>query len=68
MSQWTTHEGEETGKVHSQKVKVNYLPPEGHPLSEDDEYHNRMSMLSGVAQDDPVRRHPPINCQHLTFP
>jgi hypothetical protein len=32
MSQWTTPEGEEPGKVHSQKVKVNYLPPDGHPL------------------------------------
>ena len=31
-------DGEEIGKVHSQKVKVNYLPPEGHPLEEEDEF------------------------------
>ncbi|KAI0276502.1 PapD-like protein [Russula aff. rugulosa BPL654] len=49
---WTAPEGEEPGKVHSQKVKVNYLPPEGHPLEEEDEFPHRMSMMSGVAPDD----------------
>ncbi|KAH9991293.1 PapD-like protein [Russula vinacea] len=54
---WTTPEGEEPGKIHSQKVKVNYLPPEGHPLDEEDEFPHRMSMMSGVtgvAADDAV--------------
>ena len=54
MSQWNTPEGEEQGKVHSQKVKVNYLPPEGHPLEEEDELPHRSSMMSGIAPDDAV--------------
>ncbi|KAI0246726.1 PapD-like protein [Lactifluus subvellereus] len=49
---WNTPEGEEPGRVHSQKVKVNYLPPEGHPLDEEDEYPHRSSMMSGMAPDD----------------
>jgi vesicle-associated membrane protein-associated protein A len=49
--QWNVSEGEETGKVHSQKVKVNYLPPEGHPLEEEDEFP-RTSMMTGIAPDD----------------
>ncbi|KAI9464926.1 VAMP-associated protein [Lactarius psammicola] len=49
---WNTPEGEEPGKVHSQKVKVNYLPPEGHPLEEEDELPHRISMMSGIAPDD----------------
>ncbi|KAH9065273.1 VAMP-associated protein [Lactarius vividus] len=49
---WNTPEGEEPGKVHSQKVKVNYLPPEGHPLEEEDELPHRTSMMSGIAPDD----------------
>jgi len=57
ISQWTTPEGEESGKIHSQKVKVNYLPPEGHPLDEEDEFPTRMSMMSGVAPDDAVSMH-----------
>lgn len=55
--QWTTPEGEEPGKVHSQKVKVNYLPPEGHPLEEEDEFPQRMSMMSGVVPDDTVSKY-----------
>jgi vesicle-associated membrane protein-associated protein A len=61
FSQWTTPEGEEPGKIHSQKVKVNYLPPEGHPLDEEDEFPHRMSMMSGVTgvvADDAVSRCP----------
>jgi hypothetical protein len=64
MSQWTTPEGEEAGKVHSQKVKVNYLPPDGHPFDEEDEFTRRMSTTSGV---EAVSRHSSIICQHLTF-
>ncbi|SRR6266702_1940675 len=56
VSQWNTPEGEEPGKVHSQKVKVNYLPPEGHPLEEEDEFPHRTSMISGIAPDDVSRR------------
>ena len=67
MSQWTTPEGEESSKIHSQKVKVNYLPPEGHPLEEEDEFPHRMSMMSGVAPEDAVSRHPSIRCHPLTF-
>jgi hypothetical protein len=51
---WNTPEGEEPGKVHSQKVKVNYLPPEGHPLEEEDEFPRRESMMSGLAPEDQV--------------
>ncbi|KAF8271940.1 PapD-like protein [Lactarius quietus] len=49
---WNTPEGEEPAKVHSQKVKVNYLPPEGQPLEEEDEVPRRTSMISGIAPDD----------------
>ncbi|KAI0304278.1 VAMP-associated protein [Multifurca ochricompacta] len=49
---WNIPEGEEPGKIHSQKVKVNYLPPEGHPLDEEDELPHRISMMSGIAPDD----------------
>jgi hypothetical protein len=68
MSQWTTPEGEEPGKVHSQKVKVNYLPPDGHPLDEEDEFPHRMSMMSGVAPEEAVSEHPSPSRQPLTFP
>ncbi|KAI0270054.1 PapD-like protein [Gloeopeniophorella convolvens] len=47
---WNLPEGENVSKVHSQKVKVNYLPPEGQPLEEEDEH--RTSIMSGVAPDD----------------
>jgi vesicle-associated membrane protein-associated protein A len=54
-SQWNVSEGEEQGKVHSQKVKVNYLPPDGQPpLEEEDELPHRTSMRSGMASDDAV--------------
>ena len=56
LPQWNTPEGEEPGKVHSQKVKVNYLPPEGQPLEEEDEFPHRTSMMSGIAPDDAVSR------------
>jgi hypothetical protein len=49
---WTTPEGEEPAKVHSQKVKVNYLPAEGQSLEEEDEVPHRTSMMSGIAPDD----------------
>jgi len=52
---WNTPEGEEPGKVHSQKVKVNYLPQEGQPLEEEDELPHRTSMMSGIAPDDHFR-------------
>lgn len=63
MPQWTTPEGEEPGKVHSQKVKVNYLPAEGQPLEEEDEIPQRTSMMSGIAPDDTVskRDSPPLS-------
>lgn len=67
MSQWATPEGEEPGKVHSQKVKVNFLPPDGHPLDEEDEFPHRMSMMSGVAPEEAVSRHHSISCQPPTF-
>jgi vesicle-associated membrane protein-associated protein A len=56
ISQWTTPEGEEPAKVHSQKVKVNYLPAEGQSLEEEDEVPHRTSMMSGIAPDDAVSR------------
>ena len=68
MSQWTTPEGEESGKVHAQKVKVNYLPADGHPLDEEDEFPHRMSMMSGVAPEEAVSGSPSISRQPLTLP
>jgi len=44
---WTTPEGEEPGKVHVQKVKVNYLPPEGHLPDEQDEFSNWITLQPG---------------------
>lgn len=49
---WTTPEGEEPAKVHSQKVKVNYLPAEGQSFDEEEEVPHRASMMSGIAPDD----------------
>jgi len=65
--QWTTSEGEEQGKVHSQKVKVNYLPQEGHPLEEEDELPHRTSMMSGMAPEDAVSTRVPLSCRGLNI-
>lgn len=63
VAQWNTPEGEEPGKVHSQKVKVNYLPAEGQSLEEEDEAPHRTSMMSGIAPDDAVSRRASFLCQ-----
>ena len=46
--QWNV-EGEE---VHSQKIRVAYLPPEGQTVPEEDESHANMSSLLGVPGQD----------------
>ncbi|KAI0061408.1 VAMP-associated protein [Artomyces pyxidatus] len=57
---WNTPEGEEAGKVHSQKIKVNYLPPEGQAVEEEEELPHQTSIMSGDDSNmyGTVRQHP----------
>lgn len=47
LFQWATPEATEDARVHQQKLRVVYLPPEGQTLEEEDETQvNMSSMLS----------------------
>ncbi|KAI0643117.1 VAMP-associated protein [Trametes meyenii] len=55
--------------VHSQKIRVAYLPPEGQTVPEEDETHAHMSSLLGVPGQDnyaTVRQAPPFTNGHAT--
>ncbi|TFY74389.1 hypothetical protein EWM64_g9623 [Hericium alpestre] len=51
---WNVQEGDELHKIHSQKIKVAYLPPEGVAVEEEDENAPNMSVMSGAGD---VRGH-----------
>ncbi|KAI0052703.1 VAMP-associated protein [Auriscalpium vulgare] len=44
---WSVPETDDLTKVHSQKIKVSYLPPEGQAVEEEDELPNQSSIMSG---------------------
>lgn len=61
---WSAPEGasDDASKVHQQKLRVVYLPPEGQTLEEEDESAvNQSSMMVGNSQFDTVRQHPSTN-------
>ncbi|KAF5385665.1 hypothetical protein D9757_005475 [Collybiopsis confluens] len=58
---WSVPEGntDEANKIHQQKLKVGYLPPEGQALEEEDEtLANQSSIMPDPGQFDTVRQHP----------
>ncbi|KIK69502.1 hypothetical protein GYMLUDRAFT_33867 [Collybiopsis luxurians FD-317 M1] len=65
---WSVPEGntDEANKVHQQKLKVVYLPPEGQALEEEDEnMGNQSSLMPDSRQFGTVRQHPAGNGHDL---
>jgi len=60
---WNVPDGAEEAKVHQQKLRVVYLPPEGQTVEEEDEsVANQSSFFSGgESRYDTVRQHPSTN-------
>ncbi|THV00836.1 VAMP-associated protein [Dendrothele bispora CBS 962.96] len=60
---WTVPEGatDDANKVHQQKLRVVYLPPEGERLDEEDETAVNQSSIINVTQYDTVRQHSSVN-------
>ena len=63
--QWTATEADDATKIHQQKLRVVYLPPEGEPIPEDALEHPSMITSEG---DLSVRvlSAPPFSCSLFT--
>ncbi|THH28695.1 hypothetical protein EUX98_g5476 [Antrodiella citrinella] len=64
---WTSESNEE---IHSQKIRVVYLPPEGQTVPEEDETHANMSSLMNISDSrfETVRHIPPPSNGHAPEP
>ncbi|KAF5369351.1 hypothetical protein D9758_002761 [Tetrapyrgos nigripes] len=60
---WSAPEGtpDDASKVHQQKLRVVYLPPEGQTLEEEDETQANQSFTIGNSQFETVRQHSDTN-------
>jgi len=67
---WAAPEKSEESKVHQQKLRVTYLPPDGQTLEEEDEstVHAQPSHMSTGDAFDTVRQHPIANGHHDSIP
>ncbi|TCD61356.1 phosphatidylinositol-binding protein scs2 [Steccherinum ochraceum] len=58
--------GESSEEIHSQKIRVVYLPPEGQTVPEEDESNaNMSSMMMGDSRFETVRHIPPPSNGHI---
>ncbi|KII86753.1 hypothetical protein PLICRDRAFT_55663 [Plicaturopsis crispa FD-325 SS-3] len=58
---WNTTDTNEETKVHQQKLRVVYLPPEGQTVEEEDETQANQSSFLPDNRFDTVREHPATN-------
>ncbi|KAI0036446.1 PapD-like protein [Vararia minispora EC-137] len=58
---WSLPETDEVSKIHSQRIKVTYLPPEGVVEEEDEGVQHRASIMS--ADDAPQQRYATVKTQ-----